>query len=134
MPTQRHYAEALKEILEQKPSVGLFAECFAKSEGDEQRTKAAYIEKRALELEHLEFLAIKAEQERREAYKKAEEQRLEKIKREKLEKVAALKEKYTLQRFIEENRETMLLKYYNKAQIEEMHSNWQKQKFREEGI
>ncbi len=134
MPTQRHYAAALNEILEQKPSLGLFAECFAKSEGDEQRTKAAYIEKRALELEHLDFLAIKAEQERREACKKAEEQRLEKLKRDKLAKIAELNEKYSLKRFIEENQETKHLKYYNKAQIKEMHANWLKDKLREEGL
>ena len=54
MPTNDHYAAALRDLTEKRPVPGLFARCFAEEHGDETRTKARYIELRAIEIEQEE--------------------------------------------------------------------------------
>ncbi len=124
----------MNEILEQSPSIGLFAECFAKSGGDEQKTKALYLERRASEVEEIELALIRAEQERVEEFKRAEAQRLEAIKKAEAERLESVMAKYTLEKFIEENQEEKHLKYYNRRQISEMHQKWREEKLKQEGF
>jgi hypothetical protein len=132
MPNQRHYAQAISEFLNKNLSLGLFAECFAKSNGDEAKTKAAYIEARAHEFERMEAAAIIAEAVRLEALKKAEAERQASLKRAKSDKIAALKIKYNLQAFISEYPDRKYLKYFNSKQIAEMHAKWLEEKIKEE--
>lgn len=127
MPDQKHYAEAISEILSQKVSLGIFAECFAMSEGNEQKTKAAYIEKRAKELEEQDLLIEKAVREQESAIKETE-------KKAKQHKQTIFKQEHDFQRFKEENQDKIMFEYFNQSQIKQMHEKWLEDKLRSAGL
>lgn len=66
------YEQVWKEIEKNETDIGLWAECFAHCEGDENKTKALYVNKRVLVLKE-ELKKQKLDQER-EAKKQAEEE------------------------------------------------------------
>lgn len=127
MPDQRHYAAALSELLSQNISLGIFAECFASSQGDEQRTKAAYIERRATELEEQELLADQLKKEKELAIIEAD-------KRDKLDKQQKFREEYSFQRFKDENQAKIMFAYFNRRQQEQMYERWINEKLRNAGL
>ena len=98
-PTEKHYEQAYSESQEDRMKPGVYAKCLAAQLGDEAKAKAQYIEERAKQLadeqearrqealiEEQEQARIAAEEEARrieEEVKKADAERLEKLRTEK---------------------------------------------------
>jgi hypothetical protein len=117
MPKDLHFAQALQEIVDKKPEQGLFARCFAESDGDEAKTKAQYIKRRAEQIEEYENL-LKRQQE--EMARKQEEDRRKK------EQEARDAHKY--ETFVKEYKGEIPLKYYDHRQRKTMFEEWVKRK------
>ena len=119
MPLNSHFAEALRELVEKRPTLGLFARCFAEANGDEARTKAKYIALRACEIE---------QEERAERDARAEQVR----KRE--EEKSKLIDSFTFESVREEYHGEVALQYYGWPEQRAMFRHWRKQKLESLGI
>jgi hypothetical protein len=122
MPSNQHFASALQELIEKRPVQGLFARCFAETEGDEAKTKAKYIALRAVEIQEQERIANLTDEE-----KKAIKDREIREVRENLLR------KFTFDLFKQQYRREIPLHYYGRDEKQQMFEEWRRQKLEAAG-
>lgn len=134
MPSNSHFASALRELVEKRPRQGLFARCFAEADGDEAKTKARYISLRAAEIEEEERVVHEAAQKELRKKEHVAQEAAQKELRVKEAAKRKLIESSTFESFQEEYRGEIPLQYYGRPERQKMFKQWRKQKLDSHGF
>ena len=134
MPSNLHFASALRELIEKRPVQGLFARCFAEADGDEAKTRARYIALRAAEIEEEERVANMTRAEKLVMKERAtREARENELKKKQAEKSILIRQ-FSFELFKKEYRREVALHYYGWPEQQLMFKQWQKQKLESVGF
>ncbi|HEY1662330.1 MAG TPA: hypothetical protein VGI03_07920 [Verrucomicrobiae bacterium] len=116
MPSDFHFATAMIELVEKRPSQGLLARCYSEAEGDEAKARAKYVAMRAKEIEEQEEAAIK--------------QYEQQVKRKESERQKVINS-FNFEMFQKEYKREIPLRYYGRKEQQDMFKEWRNRKLRE---